>query len=1668
MELSQTEVPLYGQMTVFAHFGEDFHLPEDAEFYFVYNGSSHRHVSFAERLSANSLQSIFPGHNCPESLSVTVCMHTHGYSPVIVASTSVSYVMDKACSISHSLKSHCDRLTSSSHQTILDKFDVTPQDLTFLDRNMTLCLAHEDYMPSWNILGSYAESDSLCHETLLHLTMRWGLIELSHYLLRLPGGASALRRVNKEGETPVEVAVRHGHTELAQLLKNFQELPPLDFCTAAINPDSFLRFCWSTGVLTLTRRQTSGCSLESDIKLFRKCLCDTNFFDKIVSPMHPWNYKKQRSVDGSTTEREKSHSSVDVLKRIRYPPTMLAATRLSAMLNGNDEVYVNSMVVDEVNDSDVNFTHLNTGADVSYHDQSDSTPISERSLRDAGLPPCASPEMVSGDSPSRSLTSRLSLSGGTSRLCRTLGYGIERDAAYSSVKKRSSSLDGLDADSEGEGTYSRYQSPESPAQEDSSGFLGNSADELDSSEAITERDFQNRQAGTLPLLQSKDPLSSGLRFRSYSYSSPKNFLGKQRLTRDLSIGEPGDDAVFSFSGRSLLQSLSLSKSVSLLHPGKRAFSFPDQSREKRIEEEEWDRYMTPAKPECEKNKVSRTFSFLRSRMSSTRNKNKDKSKIKESKEKVSRHQFVPGTFSGVVPCLVCEKALLGKESFQCSNCNVNIHKACKDGAPACSKKFQDRYNSKYKQPAVISNSSFKDIPQPVLSTSPPSTSISLGKRDTGQPSTAPCRGLPVLGVDRRSDQSLESDGDTSVSRSRSQSEEPLQSVGTPPSMDTFPIEDVVDSALWSDFSRDTLEFEAESWSSVVESSFCHKQEKNVIKRQDVIFEFMQTELHHIQTLLIMSEIFRKGMKEELQLDHSTVDKIFPCLDELLESHKSFFYNLRERKQESREGNDGNFVIHRIGDILVQQFSAENAEKMKRIYGEFCSHHIEAVNLFKELQQNKKFQNFLKVTNSNLQARRRGIPECILLVTQRITKYPVLVERILRYTPDGTEEHKDLSRALSLIKDMVTAVDLRVSDFERKQKLEEFLNKMENKTFTKMKNGHVFTKQDLRIRERVLLHDGVLLWKTATGRFKDIQALLLSDVLLFLQEKDQKYVFAAVDQKPPIISLQKLIVREVANEERGMFLISASSAGPEMYEIHTSSKDERNTWMRQIQDAVQSCPEEEEGKPCESDEEKRAAEARAAKAKKYQEILGCHDQQIFNCLEEKLQIFAELAAMCGGSDLHLEPHLLVKADSGDTPQAASLLAAALKEAESLYSTLTTEMESPAWSPEDGETSARNVRWSNSEALEESHELQYPSPFSDIREEDLFNTELGPTQVISDTDTPFNDETVEFENSSGYKQAEVLQAVQNLTRLLYSIQAVVTLQDTQIELHKALLQDREPGNKGLGLRGALLQEHNRHLERHRGELANLEKLQQQLHHEKQRWERECNQKEQEYEEMETMLQERQRECQNQEHILEEEREELCHKLQEYQENVERLSQGQRIVENKRQQLCLKHRLLSHSRQSSMPVLIPRAKTEGVRNSQRDRFENEDSGCISGALAQMSLHSNTTLPGSQPQVENTSDLADTSEDGPVDISSEPWSTLISRQQKLENSSRHSNKDACNNDLSAAHVIFCGTLLATTGHNITTGTHQTSQTSETITLHGDPATCVENGLVEETIVYL
>lgn len=87
----------------------------------------------------------------------------------------------------------------------------------------------------------------------------------------------------------------------------------------------------------------------------------------------------------------------------------------------------------------------------------------------------------------------------------------------------------------------------------------------------------------------------------------------------------------------------------------------------------------------------------------------------------------------------------------------------------------------------------------------------------------------------------------------------------------------------------------------------------------LVAELMQTELHHLQTLHIMAEVFRRGMKEEVQLDSEAVERVFPCLDQLLVFHHAFFAAMKERRHNSAQPpGHGNYLIQRIGDVLLQQ------------------------------------------------------------------------------------------------------------------------------------------------------------------------------------------------------------------------------------------------------------------------------------------------------------------------------------------------------------------------------------------------------------------------------------------------------------------------------------------------------------------------------------------------------------------------------------------------------------------------------------------------------------------------------------------------------------------------------------------------------------------------------
>lgn len=83
------------------------------------------------------------------------------------------------------------------------------------------------------------------------------------------------------------------------------------------------------------------------------------------------------------------------------------------------------------------------------------------------------------------------------------------------------------------------------------------------------------------------------------------------------------------------------------------------------------------------------------------------------------------------------------------------------------------------------------------------------------------------------------------------------------------------------------------------------------------------------------------------------------------------------------------------------------------------------------------------------------------------------------------EQEDLTQSLSLVKDVIGAVDSKVASYEKKVRLGEIYTKTDSKSIMRMKSGQMFAKEDLRRKK--LVRDGSVFLKSTTGRLKGMTA-----------------------------------------------------------------------------------------------------------------------------------------------------------------------------------------------------------------------------------------------------------------------------------------------------------------------------------------------------------------------------------------------------------------------------------------------------------------------------------------------------------------------------------------------------------------------------------------------------
>ncbi|XP_029976783.1 rho guanine nucleotide exchange factor 2 [Salarias fasciatus] len=662
-------------------------------------------------------------------------------------------------------------------------------------------------------------------------------------------------------------------------------------------------------------------------------------------------------------------------------------------------------------------------------------------------------------------------------------------------------------------------------------------------------------------------------------------------------------------------------------------------------------------------RVTNLSKLRQERMREINMRNKEKERLRE-REKAARerearytngHLFTSLTVSGTTLCTACNKSITAKEALSCPTCNATIHNRCRDTLPNCAKMKQRQQKMTLMRNNVTLRSKTPGMRERPSSAIYPSDSLRqslLGSR-RGRSGLSLSKSVSTNNIAG----TLSEDSPLGLRRILSQSTDSLSFRNRAMSVESLNDDgDLYYTSVLEDLELEGQDFKADSWSMAVDSSYLQTHRKNVIKRQDVIYELIQTELHHMRTLHIMDRVFRQGMLEELQMEPSVVNTMLPCLDQLIRIHSHFLAQLLLRRNLSlHPGSSRNFTIHQLGDILVEQFSDHWADDIRKTYAEFCSRHLKAVKLYKELlARDKRFQFFIRRVSRGPLLRCHGVQECILLVTQRISKYPVLIQRILDNTTDDEEEASSLAQALLMIRELLSSIDQQMEELEKTQRMQEIQAKLDQRTETRVRDGGLFKPAELL--RRSLLHEGTLFWKTPGSRLKDIQVLLMTDILVFLQEKDQKFIFPCLD-KPPVLSLQNLIVRDIANQERGMFLISDSSP-PEMYEFHAANKEDKNVWMRHIQQAVSKCPSREEFPLIEPEHK---AHLRRLKADLQQK-----DQEMLELLQERVSLFCELAEVTSGQEaLHFPvTRYMFRADTPQAPRAEKLLLDATAEVDRL--------------------------------------------------------------------------------------------------------------------------------------------------------------------------------------------------------------------------------------------------------------------------------------------------------------------------------------------------------------------------------------------------------------------
>ncbi|XP_055086359.1 uncharacterized protein si:dkey-91i10.2 [Periophthalmus magnuspinnatus] len=201
---------------------------------------------------------------------------------------------------------------------------------------------------------------------------------------------------------------------------------------------------------------------------------------------------------------------------------------------------------------------------------------------------------------------------------------------------------------------------------------------------------------------------------------------------------------------------------------------------------------------------------------------------------------------------------------------------------------------------------------------------------------------------------------------------------------------------------------------------CERCSKLRTERKEAILEFLNTESSYGEDLRIIKEEFYCPMQSAGLLTAEQLTVVFANVQELIDVNERFTEHLQECIDQAFDQGDEDLLTVHIGEIFLEFVN------MLPAFQTYCLQQSTSVNMLNTLEKEKELLRiFLDVSqNDNTALRRMNLRSFLMAPLQRVTKYPLLLSRIMKVTSECHPDFPKLCDAKSRVESHLEHINMK--------------------------------------------------------------------------------------------------------------------------------------------------------------------------------------------------------------------------------------------------------------------------------------------------------------------------------------------------------------------------------------------------------------------------------------------------------------------------------------------------------------------------------------------------------------------------------------------------------------------------------------------------------------------